>query len=757
MRRWVLKSPSPPVYEDSILLNDTAFINSIAFIPPSADYPEGLAVSGGKEAIIQVRNPERPPESDPERMLLGHQSNVCALDTCADPKKPYVVSGSWDSSAMLWDVDKGESTATLEGHSGSVWAVLAYDHERVITGKFPDSTTVLSPLTMVCDLGCADHLLRVFSTGGKLLSTIKGSADVVRALCKLPASSKPRADFASAGNDAVIRLWTLEGKEVAQLHGHENFIYALACLPTGELVSSGEDRTVRIWRESACIQTITHPAISVWTVAASPETGDIMTGASDRILRIFSRSSDRQADQSSIKVFEDSVKSSSIPQQTMPDVNKEKLPGPDFLQKKSGTKEGQVQMIREANGNISAHQWSHLAQQWVNVGTVVNSAASSGRKQGHLGHDYDYVFDVDIEDGKPPLKLPYNLSENPYEVARKFIADNELPVSYLEQVADFINRNTQGASLGGQQPSMTSDAAAPQPRPKVLPQKTFLTITAANFPLICRKTQELNSQLLADGHKDLTLSPSELQLLPDFTKQLEAAVAQPTSSPILDTGADLAVKMVTRWPPHQRVPGLDLLRSLCAASTSLPARHDVLSVLERSGAFPSAAAPGDAANPNTTMLATRALANLFAHAPGRVLAAAQFPRIHALVAPQLRPTAGAANRNLHIAATTLYINNAVQVADPEQGFGGGGGTTEGPARAEALLGDLSTLLGNAKVVDSETIYRALVAAGTLAQIPGATAAGGFPAGQLRESAGKAAARAKEPRIRGVLEELPGGR
>jgi len=82
------------------------------------------------------------------------------------------------------------------------------------------------------------------------------------------------------------------------------------------------------------------------------------------------------------------------------------------------------------------------------VGTMVDGAGSSGRKVEYNGQSYDYVFDVDIEDGKPPLKLPYNLSENPHERATKFLHDNELPISYLESVANFIVQNTQGASLG---------------------------------------------------------------------------------------------------------------------------------------------------------------------------------------------------------------------------------------------------------------------------------------------------------------------
>lgn len=37
-------------------------------------------------------------------------------------------------------------------------------------------------------------------------------------------------------------------------------------------------------------------------------------------------------------------------------------------------------------------------------------AIGSGRKQLHDGKEYDYVFDVDIQEGAPPLKLPYNIS-----------------------------------------------------------------------------------------------------------------------------------------------------------------------------------------------------------------------------------------------------------------------------------------------------------------------------------------------------------
>jgi phospholipase A-2-activating protein len=40
----------------------------------------------------------------------------------------------------------------------------------------------------------------------------------------------------------------------------------------------------------------------------------------------------------------------------------------------------------------------------------VVDAAGSGHKRLHEGKEYDYVFDVDIKDGAPSLKLPYNVN-----------------------------------------------------------------------------------------------------------------------------------------------------------------------------------------------------------------------------------------------------------------------------------------------------------------------------------------------------------
>jgi phospholipase A-2-activating protein len=727
VRLWKLKSPSPPEYDYDIKVHGTAFVNSLTYVPPSAKYPEGLVVSAGQDSIIDVRQPGKAPEDNAEALLLGHGHNVCALDVSVDGN--FILSGSWDNDARIWPVGKWDISTVLQGHTAAVWAVLSFDKDTVITG-------------------CADKIIRVFRINGSLVRSIQ-TADVVRALCKLPPNHPSGAQFASAGNDAVITLWNTQGRRISQLQGHDSFIYSLAALPDGRIVSAGEDRTARIWNHQQCLQTITHPAISVWSVAVCPDNGDIITGASDRIVRIFSSAPERYADPAAIEAFNDSVKSSSIPQQAVGSINKEKLPGPEFLTQKSGTKEGQVQMINEANGNIAAYQWSSAANQWVNVGTVVDAAGSSGVKSTYDGKDYDFVFDVDIEDGKPPLKLPYNLSQNPYEVAQKFCADNKLPITYLDQVTNFIVQNTQGATIGQStsqgadpwgtdaryRPGDAQQVAPPTPasRPKLLPQKDYLDILTANHKIIFKKLQEFNQKIIEDGHKELSLNPSDIHVLESTIPLMEKG----ETKDIDPLGIDIILKTATSWPADKRLPGLDLLRLLAASEE--PAKYlsqesqSITQLLPESGVFESSSSP------NNTMMAVRTFSNLFRTPSGRKLVDQSFDTLQ----PLLKPFLGSSNRNLIIALTTLYINYAVLLSKSEHGVNAD--------RALTLLDDLAAIINGAG--DAEAVYRALVAAGTILCLGEEYCEAGRDVFGLGAAVTKAEQKVKEPRIKNVVAEI----
>lgn len=143
---WKLLSLNPLKYDCSISSHGSDFINTVTYLQPSAEHPEGLIISGGKDTIIEVRQLGKPPEDNAHALLLGHSHNVCTLDT--SPDGTFVVSGSWDGSARLWRVGKWDCSALLEGHEGSVWTVLAYDSKVIITGE-SSSNSYFSCSTML--------------------------------------------------------------------------------------------------------------------------------------------------------------------------------------------------------------------------------------------------------------------------------------------------------------------------------------------------------------------------------------------------------------------------------------------------------------------------------------------------------------------------------------------------------------------------------------------------------------------------------
>ncbi len=60
--------------------------------------------------------------------------------------------------------------------------------------------------------------------------------------------------------------------------------------------------------------------------------------------------------------------------------------------------------------------------EWEKIGTVVGAPGDdtvAAGNQFHEGQQYDFVFDVDVADGVPPLKLPVNKGDNPYIAADK--------------------------------------------------------------------------------------------------------------------------------------------------------------------------------------------------------------------------------------------------------------------------------------------------------------------------------------------------
>ncbi|CCG84657.1 protein of unknown function [Taphrina deformans PYCC 5710] len=642
------------------------FVNAIAYF-------QDHIISGGQDSVINV---VKTGTAEPVFTLLGHTSNVCALDVCPDGS---IISGSWDGTAKLWK--DGACLNTMEGHEGAVWAVLYTEH-GILTGG-------------------ADRTIRLWRDG-KQVKNYPAGKDCVRALALHPLG------FVSAGNDAIIRLHTFEGLVVQELEGHESFIYNLATTAEGDIFSVAEDRTLRVWQNSKLMQSITLPAVSVWAVALL-DNGDVATGSSDALVRVFTQAAERKATTSELKAFEDAVASSAIPAKATNIPNN--LPGLEALAG-PGKKEGEVKMIRVSPDMVEAHQWSGGV--WSKIGEVMGASA---KRVEHEGKEWDFVFDVDIAEGVPPLKLPYNTEENPYEAANRFIAKNGLDVGFQAQIVKFIETNTGGIPLGV--PKTQTDTTSKTDvtsNSSLTPQLTMLSMTTGNSVPILKKLKEF---VAATNMNDSLYVLDKL----DTSKPSQEQIA-------------LLLQVIDSLPREQRFPALDLLR-MCIPNVS--AAEDVSRILPlvlQASEF-KLETVNDKARETNNMLALRCLANLFTVKQGRSLLQTQADEIIEAVSAVHYP----ANRNLSLALSTFLLNASVTACQ-------GKSTVDGINLIDPILRTIKD------TTDSEILFRSLIALGTLLRISDdvvEAAKDVFEAGRALH----VHANNKEERIRAALHEVHG--
>ncbi len=262
-----------------------------------------------------------------------------------------------------------------------------------------------------------------------------------------------------------------------------------------------------------------------------------------------------------------------------------------------------------------------------------------------------------------------------------------------------------------------------------------------------KKIEELNRNLIKSGRKDLSLNPTELSILQNLRKHLESSGATQTSQTIKG-GLDLAVKLMTIWPYSDRLPGLDLLRLLAVAPMTATYTHprsgnitDILisSVTEKQP-------PAE----NHVMMSIRAFVNLFDSSEGRKLAFQDFDKIQHMASSSLEGKT--TNRNLLVAITTLYINYAVLFSSPEIQLLASSSSSlfEHPV---AILDTLSKILTSQS--DSEVVYRALVATGTLLSLGEEVKSAALEVYGVDKGIVAAGAKAADPRVRNVVVEIKG--
>jgi len=216
---------------------------------------DNFIFTGGKDAIINMMDCQGTLLKD----FVGHTKTVNSISQ-AEPD--CFISGSWDGTAIVWDIESSRQMFQLEGHSHAV-TTLALPNKKFITAS-------------------QDKAIK-FWDADKLIRTVElGHEDIIRSII-LDDSSET---FYTCSNDTVIKQWTMDGRLIGKLEEHEGFLFSIL-KKNGILFSAGDDKVVKYWKNSKVMGELYHPN-TIWDMA-SDEIGDLITGKNlnDFFLLIF--------------------------------------------------------------------------------------------------------------------------------------------------------------------------------------------------------------------------------------------------------------------------------------------------------------------------------------------------------------------------------------------------------------------------------------------------------------------------------------
>ena len=153
------------------------------------------------------------------RVFRGHTNGVM----CVQFDDHVLVSGSYDSTVKIWDVNTGEEIRTLRGHRSGI-RCLQFDDNKLMTGSLDNTLKLWNWRTGQC--------LRTFPAHTAGIIALHFTTRYV----------------ASGSMDKTIRVWDSETKQTFLLRGHTEWINCVKVdEPSRTLFSASDDLTIRVW------------------------------------------------------------------------------------------------------------------------------------------------------------------------------------------------------------------------------------------------------------------------------------------------------------------------------------------------------------------------------------------------------------------------------------------------------------------------------------------------------------------------------
>jgi guanine nucleotide-binding protein subunit beta-2-like 1 protein len=113
------------------LIGHAGWVTQIATSPEQPDMI--VSASRDKSVIVWQLTREEGQYGYARRALRGHSHFVSDVVISSDGQ--FALSGSWDHTLRLWDINSGECTRRFVGHSGDVLSVaFSADNRQIVSG-----------------------------------------------------------------------------------------------------------------------------------------------------------------------------------------------------------------------------------------------------------------------------------------------------------------------------------------------------------------------------------------------------------------------------------------------------------------------------------------------------------------------------------------------------------------------------------------------------------------------------------------------
>jgi len=188
-----------------------------------------LSASRDKSLIVWNLTREEEKYGVAKRRLKGHSHYVQDVAISSDGQ--FALSGSWDGTLRLWDLNTGTTTRNFYGHTKDVLSVaFSADNRQIVSGS-------------------RDKSINLWNTLGqcKFIITDEGHKEWVSCVRFSPNLATPL--IVSAGWDKMVKVWNLTHCKLrTNLIGHTGYVNTVTVSPDGSLCASGgKDGTAMLW------------------------------------------------------------------------------------------------------------------------------------------------------------------------------------------------------------------------------------------------------------------------------------------------------------------------------------------------------------------------------------------------------------------------------------------------------------------------------------------------------------------------------